>query len=63
MFNLELDDKDLKKIENLFKKTPNLANQILNSALRKAINYVTNEEKNIFKILILLTKIYWEQRD
>ncbi|WP_294763795.1 hypothetical protein [uncultured Fusobacterium sp.] len=45
MFNLELDDKDLKKIENLFKKTPNLANQILNSALRKAINYVTNEEK------------------
>lgn len=37
MFNLELDDKDLKKIENLFKKTPNLANQILNSALRKAI--------------------------
>lgn len=45
MFNLELDEKDLRKIEELYKKTPIVAEKILNSALRKAINYVTNEEK------------------
>lgn len=45
MFKLNLDDKELKRLENLFKKTPDVAEQILNSALRKAINYVTNEEK------------------
>lgn len=45
MFNLELDEKDLRKIEELYKKTPIVAEKILNSALRKAINYVTNEER------------------
>ncbi|WP_294658443.1 hypothetical protein [uncultured Fusobacterium sp.] len=45
MLKLKLDDKDLKKIEELYKKTPSIAEKILNSALRKAINYVTNEEK------------------
>ena len=45
MFNLEFDEKNLEKIENLFKKSPEVANKVLNIALRKAINYVTNEEK------------------
>lgn len=45
MFNLELNEKDLIKIEELYRKTPVIAEKILNSALRKAINYVTNEEK------------------
>lgn len=45
MFNLTLDDKELQKIETLFKKTPERAEKILNSALRKAINYVAKENK------------------
>ena len=45
MFNLTLDDKELQKIETLFKKTPERAEKILNSALRKAINYIVKENK------------------
>ena len=45
MFNLALDEKELQKIETLFKKTPERAEKILNSALRKAINYIAKENK------------------
>lgn len=45
MFKLNLDEKELQKIETLFKKTPERAEKVLNSALRKAINYVTKENK------------------
>lgn len=45
MFNLTLDEKELQKIEALFKKTPERAEKILNSALRKAINYIAKENK------------------
>ena len=49
MFNLALDEKELQKIETLFKKTPERAEKILNSALRKAINYIAKENKEHIK--------------
>lgn len=45
MFKLNLNEAELQKIETLYKRVPAKAEKILNSALRKAINYVAKENK------------------